>query len=215
MTEEKRLKESRHKRGRRPRGETSGREALMRAANACFLRSGYAASLRDIATEAGVDMALVARLFGSKEKLWKAVIAWHESRLASHLNDVDTLSKAGLSAEDALRRLIELYARHCVDLPFIALFMHEAVNHGPRLANIVERLVAPLRLRYLPFLNRAIEQGIVRATDPELALTILLTGISAQLAAPMLCSGRGEGAELACRLVKETSVLLGLQPQSL
>ena len=211
MTQEKRLKEARHKRGRRPRGEISGREALIRAANTCFLRLGYAASLRDIAAEAEVDMALVARLFGSKKKLWEAVIAWHESKLAHHLSDVDALSKAGLPTKEALQRLIELYAGHCVDLPFIALFMHEAVNHGPRLENIVERLVVPLRPRYLPFLNRAIEQRIVHALDPELALTILLTGISAQLAAPMLCSGRGEGKELARRLVKETCILLGLQ----
>ena len=195
-----------HRRGRRPKGATSGREALLRAANACFLRAGYAASLRDIAAEAGVDMALVARLFGSKEKLWEAVVEWHEAALARHLKAVDELES--LPAGEALRRLFALHAAQCVAYPFIALFMHEAVNPGPRLSNIVERLVVPLRLRYLPFLERAVEGGAARAADPELALTMLLTGIGVPLVAPVLC-----GENLARRLVDETCVLLGLPPE--
>jgi AcrR family transcriptional regulator len=60
--------------GRRP-GKQDTREAILAAAREAFAGRGYdAASIRHIATSAGVDPALVHHYFGSKEQLFLAAM---------------------------------------------------------------------------------------------------------------------------------------------
>jgi AcrR family transcriptional regulator len=60
--------------GRRP-GKQDTREAILRAARDSFAERGYdQASIRAIATSAGVDPALVHHYFGTKEELFLATI---------------------------------------------------------------------------------------------------------------------------------------------
>src|SRR5271155_609650 len=55
----------------RRRGAEATRAAILEAGKAHFARLGYdRAGLRDIAADAGVDVALVARYFGGKEGLF-------------------------------------------------------------------------------------------------------------------------------------------------
>jgi AcrR family transcriptional regulator len=61
--------------GRRP-GPTTTREAIADAARRQFAELGYdRATLRGIAGEAGVDAALVVRFYGSKDGLFREVMA--------------------------------------------------------------------------------------------------------------------------------------------
>jgi AcrR family transcriptional regulator len=60
--------------GRRP-GKQDTREAILAAAREAFAERGYdAATIRQIATGAGVDPALVHHYFGSKDKLFAATV---------------------------------------------------------------------------------------------------------------------------------------------
>ena len=68
----------------RRRDAAATRAAILEAAKAQFARQGYdRASLRDIAGEAGVDVALVNRYFGGKEALFVEALkaAFHPDRL--------------------------------------------------------------------------------------------------------------------------------------
>ena len=59
----------------RPRNAAATREAILASARALFARHGYdGAGVREIAAGAGVTAMLVNRYFGSKEKLYAAVI---------------------------------------------------------------------------------------------------------------------------------------------
>ncbi|MFG3603907.1 TetR/AcrR family transcriptional regulator [Micromonospora chersina] len=61
--------------GRRP-GNPDTREAILTAARTTFADRGFdAASIRAIATAAGVDPALVHHYFGTKEELFRATVA--------------------------------------------------------------------------------------------------------------------------------------------
>jgi AcrR family transcriptional regulator len=65
----------RRRTGRRP-GESGSREAIADAARRSFAKLGYdRTTIRGIAAEAGVDPALVAHFFGSKQKLFVSVMA--------------------------------------------------------------------------------------------------------------------------------------------
>ena len=61
--------------GRRRHDAQASRQALLEAAEAVFDERGYdAATVRDIGERAGVDAALIARYFGSKEGLYLAAL---------------------------------------------------------------------------------------------------------------------------------------------
>ncbi|MBM2614117.1 TetR family transcriptional regulator [Actinoplanes sp. LDG1-06] len=60
----------------RPRNAAATRQALLEAARDRFTRAGYeGTTLRDVAADAGVNLALIKRYFGSKEGLFKAALA--------------------------------------------------------------------------------------------------------------------------------------------
>ncbi|MDX6682091.1 MAG: hypothetical protein QOG94_2130 [Solirubrobacteraceae bacterium] len=60
---------------RRRHDAPATRQALLEAADALFYERGYgAATVRDIGDRAGVDPALIARYFGSKEGLYLATL---------------------------------------------------------------------------------------------------------------------------------------------
>lgn len=62
--------------GTRRRDAAATREALLRAARGRFMRLGYdGTTLRDVAADVGVNLALIKRYFDSKEGLFKAALA--------------------------------------------------------------------------------------------------------------------------------------------
>lgn len=62
--------------GRRPRDAAATRQALLQAAHSRFVRLGYdRTTLRDVAADVGVNLALIKRYFDSKEGLFKAALA--------------------------------------------------------------------------------------------------------------------------------------------
>jgi AcrR family transcriptional regulator len=62
--------------GRRRRDAAATRQALLEAACNRFIRLGYdRTTLRDVAADAGVNIALIKRYFDSKEGLFKAALA--------------------------------------------------------------------------------------------------------------------------------------------
>ena len=59
----------------RPRNAVATRDAILSAARDRFLKESYdSVGLRDIAGDAGVDVALIGRYFGGKEKLFLEVV---------------------------------------------------------------------------------------------------------------------------------------------
>jgi AcrR family transcriptional regulator len=62
--------------GRRRRDAAATRQALLQAARGRFIRLGYdRTTLRDVAADVGVNLALIKRYFDSKEGLFKAALA--------------------------------------------------------------------------------------------------------------------------------------------
>ena len=62
--------------GRRRRDAAATRQELLQAARSRFIRLGYdRTTLRDVAADVGVNLALIKRYFDSKEGLFKAAVA--------------------------------------------------------------------------------------------------------------------------------------------
>jgi AcrR family transcriptional regulator len=98
----------------RPRNAADTRNRLLEAARQQFLQQGYrGTSLRSIAAQAGVDVMLIRRYFGSKQQLF------------IRATDVsDNVPAARLAADDALGGLLierVLQTRRDIDAPLFAL----------------------------------------------------------------------------------------------
>jgi AcrR family transcriptional regulator len=148
--------------GRGSRNAAATRSRLLAAARDQFLQHGYqGASLRTIAAQAGVDVMLIRRYFGSKRELF------------TEATDVSSNVPAARDAADSAigQVLIErvLQARHAVDAPLFALLRSSGDEE------VVTRL------------NQQIETGLTRnlssritADEPRLRadmVTALLLGI--------------------------------------
>lgn len=89
----------------RTRDAARTRRQLLEAARLRFARDGYGATTsRDIASDAGVNVALINRYFGSKEGLFEAC-------LARTVEELDEPEDHAPTADEVVRRLIEQVAR--------------------------------------------------------------------------------------------------------
>lgn len=182
-------------RGRRRAGEASGREALLTAALTCFAGRGFErASLRDIAAEADVDMALISRHFGSKAELWVAVVDRLAQRQVDHLAQLGRIAQqAKTEPGPACARFIALLAEISFGMPaFPAFLLQEASLPGERLDILIKDLVAPFRIACGPIIEAAVAAGVVRARDPDLFFGMLLSAVSLPMGSPILLGERGE-----------------------
>ncbi|WP_242124122.1 TetR/AcrR family transcriptional regulator [Sphingobium sp. Sx8-8] len=114
------------------------RARILTAAQTLFARCSYGqAGLRDIAAEAGVNVALVARYFGSKEKLFEAALkaTLTEGNLASH------------PRENFGKGLVQAMVDHRGDRPHpMPMLVHaaaEPVSQAVALRLIVEEVLKP------------------------------------------------------------------------
>jgi AcrR family transcriptional regulator len=182
--------------GRLVRGDRT-RRALLQAARHAFAEHGYAgASLRDIASDAHANAALVRYHFGSKDQLWAAVIdeamAGLVAKIQVGLTDADP--------RDVARRMTSIYLDHlAADPEFPRLVARGVLDGDPVVIDALARhLAGPYN--YIAAAN----------LDVESAVTLFGAAVVSFLYAPVLekISGRDPMDPLA--LASRRQHLLGL-----
>jgi len=117
------------KRGRRP-GPSTTREAIRAAARERFSAQGYdRVRMRDVAADAGVDVALVTYHFGSKDGLFAAALEM-PAPMASLMADVLEQGEVDDFGERFLRRVLEVWDDERTGGPLVAL-VRSAMSHPP------------------------------------------------------------------------------------
>ncbi|MGZ6014835.1 MAG: TetR family transcriptional regulator [Phenylobacterium sp.] len=127
----------------RRRDAEATRAAILEAAKGHFARSGYdRAALRDIAAEAGCDVALIKRYFGGKEGLFTQALraSIHPDRLnawdrRTFANDIAVMMAGSPHAEEAQTHSFQFLLRASTS-PITAPLLNVAVQ---------ERFMAPIR----------------------------------------------------------------------
>ena len=105
-------------RGRPLAGASVGPDVILRAARRTFAKRGYdATSVREVARELGVDAALIAHHFGTKETLWLAVVEQIAELAEPMFDALRALRTSPLPQRDRVRRAIELCVDHEFDEP--------------------------------------------------------------------------------------------------
>jgi AcrR family transcriptional regulator len=189
---------------------------LLKAALSCFARNGFeATSLRQLAVMAGVDMALVARLFGSKALLWAAVIEHLSAEQNSHLLRLKTLSDDTTgNPAGAFKQLVEEFAKVGLELPeFPALLMHEGNIQGERLDMLLTKLMKPFRDAARPIISAAMEAGVIHSSDADLCFGLLISAVAIPISSPFLFGQLNR--EQVSRAIADEAVLLMMRHDGL
>jgi AcrR family transcriptional regulator len=164
---------------------------LLRSALRWFARQGFeGTSLRALAAEAGVDMALVGRLYGSKAELWDAVISHlAERQIVQRATLAEITTNAASDPAEAFRAFLRHFAQVSYEMPeFPSLLVHETANPGPRLDAILTRLVFPFRQECEAILVAAENAGVIRVSNREVFFGMLLAAIAMPMVSPSMFS---------------------------
>lgn len=140
-----------------PPSDGSARARILDAAMLRFARSGFSASVRTIATDAGVSPALVIHHFGSKDKLRAAcdehVLAWI----------VDT--KRQTMGKATSGRLFEVFAQADEFAPLVGYVLRSLQAGGAVAKAFVDHMIDDAE----QYTSEGVEQGIVRPSRDERA----------------------------------------------
>lgn len=121
---------------------------------------------RDIAAAAGVQQPLINYHFGSKEGLWRAVVAHlfselHES-VAGRLGEV-----SALGPPEALAAVLRHFVLYTAERPQLSrLMLKETATRGDRLSWIVDHHLRPSFEQALALIRAAQRRGALAGIDP-------------------------------------------------
>ena len=146
-----------------PRGDLT-RAALVAAALKLFGDKGYdAASTREIATQAGANVAMIAYHFGGKEGLRAACADFVAERLTQIFASagpprVESAEEARLALTGLARALIRGVVASEAARPLARFLMREIADPSPAFARVFETAFAPLHKRACEIWARATGQ---------------------------------------------------------
>ena len=111
---------------------------IKEAARLVFLRKGFAGTrTRDIAEEAGINLALLNYYFRSKQKLFEEIMMERVQELFGHIGP--TLFDPETTLETKVERVVSLYIDMISVTPELPLFvLSEIRNHPDQFANTLQ-----------------------------------------------------------------------------
>jgi AcrR family transcriptional regulator len=168
------------RRGRPPKTQQPKSLAILQAALAAFARHGFeGTNLRQIATEAEIDVALISHQFGSKQELWKAVVDDIAERTLPDIRSIIDQGSAAASAGEILRLAMARMIDHLCDTPQLAMFfVNEVGVQGERFEYVYDRLVRPFRDLLLPPIRAARASGAIKDINPDFFFATFTGAIS-------------------------------------
>lgn len=182
-----------------PRTDPSGadRQQRMRdAARELWLEHGYDTSMDAVARRAGCSKQTVYAHFGSKQGLFREVVADLVSPLIAHL---------GGDSNDLREALLAFAIAHSAQLASPAVVVHRRrlIAEAPRFPAEAEALwhggLAAIHARLAQAVSQAMARGELRSDDPDAAAEVFL-GLANGIETERLFFGRSARDEPAARL---------------
>ncbi|WP_446654634.1 TetR family transcriptional regulator [Blastomonas sp.] len=150
----------------RPQGDARQvAPALLASARMHFAAKGYEATpLRLIASDAGVDVALISYHYGGKLGLWKALVSSAAAQLRDAL-DASEGRAGGTSAAARLRSTMVAYIEHLLahsEVP--RLILRDITVDTDRSDWLLRELSAPVHQRFHDLAQAAVAEAAVEGT---------------------------------------------------
>ncbi|SEJ49380.1 transcriptional regulator, TetR family [Dyadobacter sp. SG02] len=135
--------------------DLSTEEKIKEAASIVFTKKGYGnARTRDIAEEAGINLALLNYYFRSKEKLFQIVMAERIEKLFGVLAPI--LNDASTTLDEKLEKITENYVDMLLEHPDLPIFVLSEIRSNPE--QLANRVQAPKILKESAFVKQLMER---------------------------------------------------------
>lgn len=189
--------------------DSSTEEKIKKAARSIFHKKGFAAArTRDIAEEAGINLALLNYYFRSKEKLFNLVM------LETFQNFFESISQVFNNPDSSLEEKIEEFASNYIDLlfqePEIPLFIINEIRNNPvELINKIEIKKAVFNSVFIHQYNEGIKAGKIKnMAFPHFMMNFMGLIVFPFIAKPLLKEISGLNEEQYNKLVEERKMLI-------
>ena len=146
--------------------ETSTEEKIKEAAKKLFTQKGFAATrTRDIADEAGINLALLNYYFRSKQKLFD-IIMMENFRQFIHGISVKVYDETA-TIDEKIEKITTSYIDFLTLHPDLPLFILNEIRGNPsKIAGKINEEVSPMRSHLMKQLQEAGKAGIIPNIDP-------------------------------------------------
>ena len=146
-------------RGRPKDTDTDTSATISRAALQRFVAQGFeATSLREIAGDAGVDVALISYRFGGKQGLWKDIISQAGADLREALEQARGNSEEA-SAQQRLGHSARAFLAYLLDRPEVPrLLLRDITIDSDRSQWLLETLSLPLHRHFIDLAQAAAKE---------------------------------------------------------
>ena len=146
-------------RGRPKDTDTDTSATISRAALQRFAAQGFeATSLREIAGDAGVDVALISYRFGGKQGLWKDIISQAGADLREALEQARGNSEEA-SAQQRLGHSARAFLAYLLDRPEVPrLLLRDITIDSDRSQWLLETLSLPLHRHFIDLVQAAAKE---------------------------------------------------------
>lgn len=146
-------------------------EKVLAAAAVAFARDGAAATLKQIAKDAGVGIATLYRRFPTREQLVDATYRYETTRLCARASDL----LAELPADRALRTWMSEVLDHLATKHGMADTLKALLRHDERLSSQTrEQLTGAIE----EFRRAGTAQGVIREDVPAADILTTLAGVT-------------------------------------
>lgn len=167
---------------------TDKKEHIMNTAIELFAEKGFeGSSIRDLATRADVNVAMVNYYFGSKDKLFESIVEYKASFMRGKLDEIEADTR--LSEIGKIDAIIESYVAKVLSHPSFHRVLHQELLMGGRESmhhNIIRIFVKNTNtLRNI--IDQGIRKKIFRKVDPELTMATLIGTINQVMLSKAMC----------------------------
>jgi len=165
------------------------KEHIINIAIDLFAEKGYeGTSIRDLASKAEVNIAMINYYFGSKEKLFEAIVEYKSSYLRERLEEItNDTQKTDIEKIDAVidhfvHRLLTNHKYHRVIHQELLLLQREKLH-----STIIKSFSKNKEL-IKGIIENGMSKGVFRKVDPELTIVTITGTINQVMLSKSMCS---------------------------
>ncbi|HMX05679.1 MAG TPA: TetR/AcrR family transcriptional regulator [Chitinophagales bacterium] len=150
-------------------------EAILQAAKRVFTRKGFAAArMEDIATEAGINRALLHYYFRSKEKMFERVF---EENMSHFYGSFISILNAPAPLDMRIRNLVNAEIDMLLANPDVPLFILTEISRNPdMIKSKMEKMpVREFMMIFVSSLRTEMQKGTIRQIEPVHVLMSLMS----------------------------------------
>lgn len=164
------------------------KEVILTTAMKLFGQKGFeGASVREIASDADVNPAMISYYFGSKEKLFEKLV----EHKASFLKGVfaELVTNTSLAQIEKVSVVIDSYIERMFQSPQFHHLLHRelSLERRPQLKDAISEILLRNFVSVKKIIRDGIESGEFKNVDPELTIASIIGTINHILSSEIMC----------------------------